>query len=340
MSWAGQRPVRVGVAGVGEFGLLHARTLAGLAEAELAGVVEARQERLAELPRLLPLGTRPWQSLDRAMAESDAEAWVVASGTAAHVPMARAVLEAGKSVLIEKPIAASGAEAESLAPLVKPGSANLMVGHVALFNSEFASLRAETRRRGPIRYLNSVRHRPVTTMDRFPGESPLRLLMVHDLYLTQALMNQAEPTEFRCQFRAARGGAAVDLAVATLAWGQDAVASLTASFMTPGGMPADGFDRLEVFGDGWAARIDPNPRPFHLWDNDRAGWPLGLEIRAGGEDTGAPAGMLAEELRCFCRVVRGLEPVPAGATFQDALQVQRWVDRLEAVAGGAAQHVG
>ena len=39
--------------------------------------------------------------------------------------------------------------------------------------------------------------------------------------------------------------------------------------------------------------------------------------------------MLVEELRCFCRVVRGLEPVPLGATYEDAVQVQRWLDRLE-----------
>lgn len=330
MSWAGHRPVSAGVAGVGDFGLLHARTLAGLAEAELAGVVDTRPERLAELARLLP-DTRRWDSLDRALAESDAEAWVIASSTAAHVPMAGAVLRAGKPVLLEKPIAATLAEAKSLAPLVKPDSANLMMGHIALFNSEFAQLRDEVRRRGPIRYLNSVRHRPATTMDRMPGENPLHLLMVHDLYLAQSLVGRAEPTDFFCRLHRAPGGSGgVDLAVAGLTWGNGAIASFAASFLTPAGMPADGFDRLEVFGNGWAARIDPNPRPIQLWD-DRAGWPLGLEIRAEGA---APAGMLAEELRCFCRVVRGLEPVPAGATYPDALQVHRWLDRLEAAAGG------
>jgi predicted dehydrogenase len=164
-------------------------------------------------------------------------------------------------------------------------------------------------------------------MDRIPGESPLHLLMVHDLYMTQALMARTDPVSFHCRLRA-------DLAVAELAWSDGAVASLTASFMTPAGMPADGFDRMEVFGDGWAARIEPNPRPIQVWEDGRAGSPLGLEIRVSGGDRGAnaPSGMLAEELRCFCRVVRGIEPVPAGATYRDALQVQRWVERLEAAA--------
>jgi predicted dehydrogenase len=330
MSWAGHRPVRIGVAGVGAFGQLHARTLAGLAEAELVGVVDARADRLAALSRALP-DVRQYDALDRALAESDAEAWVIASGTGAHVPMARAVLRAGKAALVEKPLAATLADAESLAPLVRPDSGNLMMGHVALFNSEFARLHAEVRRRGAVRYLSSVRHRPVTTMAHLPGESPLHLLMVHDLYMAQALVARAEPVRLDCRLHRTSAGDA-DLAVATLEWPGGALATLTASFMTPAGMPADGFDRLEVFGDGWAARIDPNPRPLQVWA-DRAEWPLGLEIRAGGDDDdAAPAGMLAEELRCFCRVVRGLEPVPVGATYHDALQVQRWLDRLDAAA--------
>ena len=48
-----------------------------------------------------------------------------------------------------------------------------------------------------------------------------------------------------------------------------------------------------------------------------------LEIRAPGDGESATAtGMMAEEQRCFLRVVRGEESVPRGATFQDALQVQ------------------
>jgi hypothetical protein len=94
-------------------------------------------------------------------------------------------------------------------------------------------------------------------------------------------------------------------------------------------MPPRGFDRTEVFGDGWCVRIEPNPRPLELW-TDRAAWPSALEIRTGEF---GPTGMMAEELRCFCRVVRGEQPVPAGATYNDALQVQSWMERLAIAAG-------
>jgi hypothetical protein len=93
-------------------------------------------------------------------------------------------------------------------------------------------------------------------------------------------------------------------------------------------MPPRGFDRTEVFGDGWSARITPNPRPIEVWA-EVASWPLALEIRTGSSD---PTGMMAEELRCFCRVVRGQQPVPIGTTYGDAIQVQQWMDKLAACA--------
>jgi predicted dehydrogenase len=319
-------PVRVGVVGLGDFGRLHALTLAGLAEAELVAAVARRQASLDELQAQLP-GVPGWLDLDTALKESRAEAWIVASTTSTHVALARKLLRAGLPVLVEKPLAGALMEALELAPLVSEDSSNLMVGHILLFNSEFRHLLAEVRARPPLAFVSCVRHRPVTTMERFPGESPFHLTMVHDLYTVLALVRRREPVGFSAQAHSAPGGAC-DLALAQLEWSDGLVASLTASFMSPEGMPADGYDQLEVYGAGWAARVSANPRPFALWD-DRARAPLTLEIAA---DPVMPSGMLAEQLRCFCRVVRKRQPVPLGASYHDALQVQRWLDRLEELA--------
>ena len=319
-------PVKIGVIGLGNFGRLHAATLAGLAEAELVALEARRQASLDAVTE--QLGDIPgWLDLDAAIAESDAEAWVVASGTASHVPITRKLLEAGKPVLLEKPIADNLAEAETLAPLVEPDSRNLMLGHILLFNSEFRQLMDEVGGRGPVSYFNCVRHRPTATLELFPGESPIHLTMVHDLYVTLALMDRAEPAGFSAQVHRTAEGA-VDVALAQLTWADGTLGSFAAGLITPSGMADDGFDRMEVYGDGWMARLLPNPRPIAVWD-ERAHWPMPLEIRA---DASGPTGMMAEELRCFCRVVRGMEPVPKGATYADAMQIQRWLDRLEACA--------
>ena len=320
-------PVKIGVVGLGSFGSLHASTLMGLAEAELVAVVARREASLAAFAERAP-DVPGWLDLDRAVRESGAEAWVVASSTASHVSLTQRLLEAGKPVLLEKPIAADVREAERLAPWVAGDSANLMLGHILLFNSEFRQLMDERAQGRRVHYVNGVRHRPTTIMERYPGESPFDLLMTHDLYCVLAIVDRAEPAVFSAQTHQTCGGH-TDLALAQLQWDGGCVASLAASFMTPAGMPDDGFDRLEVFGDGWAARLLPNPRPITVFE-DKARWPMALELRV---DPSGPTGMMAEELRCFCRVVRRQQGVPVGATYQDALQVQRWLDRLKHAAG-------
>jgi predicted dehydrogenase len=319
---AGKRPVRVGVVGWGRFGRLHALTLNRLAEAELVAIVARRNESLEAAREELP-DVPGWIDLPRAIEESGADAWIVACSTSSHVDVTRCLLEAGKTVLLEKPIAGSLADAESLASLLNEDASNLMIGHILLFNSEFCALREEVQQRGPIAYIDCVRHRPASIVQDFSGENPLHAAMVHDLYCVQVLLDCQEPDGMSAQYHRTSEGA-IDLALAQLHWNEGPVASFAASYLTPAGMPPRGIDRTEVFGDGWAACISPNPRPIEVW-SDQAEWPMALEIRT---DESGPTGMMAEEQRCFCRVVSGQQPIPRGATYADAMQVQRWMQQL------------
>jgi predicted dehydrogenase len=322
-------PVRIGVVGVGNFGRPHALTLAGLAEAQLVAIVDrddaARNWARREFP-----GAQFWTKLEPALGESGAEAWVIATNTESHAPLAEQILRAGASVLIEKPLADSLAAARRLEPLVAAGSHKVMLGHILLFAPELRQLLREVRRRGPVIYFHSVRHRPGHLADRL-RETPLRLLAVHDLYLAFALMNGEEPSRVSARLHPGAGGS-FDLARVELEWASGAWGSLTASFLTPPGMPPDGYDRLELFGDGWAAQLRLNPQPLQIWAG-QAEWPLALDINS---DPTAPSGWLAEELRHFCRVVRGRAEVPLGARYADALRIQGWLEELEASAGEAA----
>src|SRR5262245_9968576 len=105
-------PVPIGVIGLGRFGRLHSLTLNGLAEAKLTGVVARRQASIDALRKELP-EVPGWTDLDQAIRESGAAAWVVACSTSDHVPVTKKLLEAGKIVLLEKPIADNLPDAKS-----------------------------------------------------------------------------------------------------------------------------------------------------------------------------------------------------------------------------------
>lgn len=315
--------------GVGNFGRLHALTLAGLAEAELVAVVDTHAGRLGEVSRELP-GVSTWTDLKEALREVEAEAWVIATRTESHVPIAEQILTAGGSVLVEKPLAESLNAAGRLEPLVVENPNKVMLGHILLFAAEFRQLQQEINRRGPLIYLNLERHRPTNTWDYY-RETPFRLTMIHDLYLAFSLMQGEEPISISGRLHSRKGGG-FDLAKAELEWAGGVWASLTASYLTPPGMSADGFDRLEVFGQDWAAKLRLNPQPLEVWA-EQAEWPLSLNVHA---DPVAPSGWLAEELRHFCRVVRGQAEPPPGTRYADALRIQGWLEQLESSAGSAA----
>ncbi len=88
-------PVRIGVVGLGRFGRLHSLTAARLAETRLVGVVALRSESLDAFRAELP-DVPGWTDLDRAIDESGAEAWIVASSTASHVDVTERLLRAGR----------------------------------------------------------------------------------------------------------------------------------------------------------------------------------------------------------------------------------------------------
>jgi predicted dehydrogenase len=316
-------PVRTLVIGAGNFGRMHARSLHGLAEAQLVGVVDHNAAALQTLRQSLP-DVQTWTRLDDALATTDAEAFIIATRTDSHVPIAKQLLSAGKTILVEKPLAQTDVEAQTLAPLIAPDSANFMAGHIVLFAPEFQRLVRDLHTHGPPLHFSAFRYRPRAQGDLFPEETPLRMTMVHDLYLALALTGGQTPAKLTAQYRRRPDGRA-DLALAWIHWPDGTLGSFAAAFITPPGMPEDGFDRLEVYGESWAARLRLNPQPYELF-TDRAQWPIGLNI---DDDPARPSGWLAEELRCFCRIVRKQSPVPLGARFQDALAIQQWLRQLE-----------
>ncbi len=127
---------RVGVAGVGHLGSLHAKMLADLPGAVLSGIFDtdgARARQVAEEHR-----TSAFEDLPALIAASDAV--TVATSTSAHYAVARTVLEAGRHLFIEKPITETVPEAEILCRLAREHGVILQVGHIERFNPAILAL--------------------------------------------------------------------------------------------------------------------------------------------------------------------------------------------------------
>lgn len=130
------RVIRVGVVGTGSFGRNHARVYRDLQaepepRVELVGVVDSDQGRANAVAR--EFGTRSFRSIEE-LANAGVDAASVAVPTAAHMATARELMQAGVDVLIEKPLAATLAEADQLAMLAGQLERIVQVGHLERFN--------------------------------------------------------------------------------------------------------------------------------------------------------------------------------------------------------------
>jgi len=120
------------VIGAGAFGRNHARVYRQLQQegTELAAIVDADAARAAAVSR--EFGNPPCLSLDQVRGRVDAAS--VAVPTVEHLKVARALMEAGIDVLIEKPLAPSLAEADEIIRVAQETGRIVQVGHLERFN--------------------------------------------------------------------------------------------------------------------------------------------------------------------------------------------------------------
>ncbi len=128
--------LRVGVVGCGAFGRNHARVYRDLhadpsQNVEFAGVVDANCAHGESIAK--EFGTRSFQSPDELIA-TGVQAVSVAVPTIHHLAVARQMMENGVDVLIEKPLAATVAEADELIELASKHGRVAQAGHLERFN--------------------------------------------------------------------------------------------------------------------------------------------------------------------------------------------------------------
>ncbi len=171
--------LRVGVAGAGHFGRFHALKLVSAPRVALVGIHDPDAARAAVLARETRTVAMDWDAL---LAACDAV--VIAAPAEAHFALADAALRAGRHVLVEKPIAATLAQADALAALAGACGLVLQVGHLLRFSAEHRAISARMQR--PL-YLDCMRIAPFKP--RGTDVSVILDLMIHDLDLVLALVD-------------------------------------------------------------------------------------------------------------------------------------------------------
>lgn len=257
------KPVRLAVIGGGHLGYIHtklARENPGFRVVAVCDPQPLVQQRIIQEFDLRAVSN--WMKII-----GEFNAAIIATPTATHHEIASELIRHGVHLLVEKPLAASSAEAAELVALAAEHRVVTQVGHVENFNPVVQQV---TRLVGQPRLVRAWRHSGYTF--RSTDVSVVYDLMIHDIDLAAELLGgRAESVE-------ASGttlfGPHPDIAEARIGFSGGGAAVLSASRCDP--QPCR---RMQVFGSEGAVELDLNSRSVTAWQI-----PANWSDRVAGED--------------------------------------------------------
>ncbi len=323
-----ERPVRIGIVGLGYWGPNLARSLNRVDGAVLARACDldaGNRERFAGLYPQTAFTDR----FDDLLEDPELDAIVVATSAPSHHAMGLRSIAAGKHTFVEKPLALTVADARELVDAARTAEVRLMCGHLLRFHPAFRMVEdlAASGELGRILYLYTNRQNFGKVRE---DENALWSLAPHDISLALALAGE-RPASVAAHGESFLRPGVEDVVFGYLQFPSGIVAHLHVSWLDPHkrrSLTVVGSDRMVVFDD-----TDPDrkvtiydkassPSRFETWGEFQA-------LRQG--DVRIPQVPASEPLLVECQafvdaVRTGAEPVASGA---EGLQVVEVLDALQ-----------
>lgn len=214
--------------GAGSWGRNHLRTVAALADAELAAVCDVSPKALEQVARAYP-GALATADLDKALAA--AEAVVVATPATSHATIAARAIERGLPVLVEKPFTLTSAEALQVTELAERKRVPVVVGHLLVFHPAVERLKAMIARGdlGEVYYLYTQR---VNLGQVRPDENALWSFGPHDVSVALELLGE-KPVTVSANGRSYLQPGIEDVVFMTLEFASGVMAHVQMSWLDP-----------------------------------------------------------------------------------------------------------
>ena len=224
--------VRIGVIGCGYWGPNHIRNFLALRNSGAEVVMAADRDpgRREHIAKLYP-SIRLAEAAESVIGNPDIDAVVVATPVSSHYLLARAALQAGKHVLVEKPFVTDVKQAEELVSLARYQQRVLMVGHTFEYAAAVNRIRdlIEQHELGDVLYVRSLR----VNLGLFqPDVSVLWDLAPHDVSILLYIL-QCQPTAVSAVGSSHFPNGLADVVSVTLDFGPQLMANIIASWLDP-----------------------------------------------------------------------------------------------------------
>jgi predicted dehydrogenase len=223
-------PVGIGVIGLGHWGPNHVRVFSQTTGARMVVAADPSADRRRHVSNLYR-DVELVASAEELVARGDVDAVVVATPARTHVQLATLALEAGKHVLLEKPMCTSLADARELVAAAARSGRVLMHGHVFVYNAGIRYMKERLARGdfGAVQYIHATR----TNLGPIRQDvNVVEDLATHELTIFDYLFERSP------NWVSAAGGRLLgtdreDVAFIALEYGDNALAHIHVSWLNP-----------------------------------------------------------------------------------------------------------
>jgi predicted dehydrogenase len=307
------RRLRAGVIGVGYLGRFHAQKYAALDNVDLVGIADSCRERAEEVAA--EVGTTACTDYRELLARVDLVSIVVP--TQYHFPVAKACLEAGCHILLEKPVTQTVEEAEALIRLAAERRLVFQVGHLERFNPAIMALKGVLK--GPL-FIES--HRLAPFKARGTDVNVVLDLMIHDIDIILNMVPSSVKLVNSVGVPVLSNE--VDIANARLQFENGCVANVTASRVS-----REAMRKIRIFQPDAYISIDYQERKISIFRKDGEGLPIpGLPHVTMEEKSFEQGDALLTEIKAFVDAIStGSAPPVTGEDGKRALELALQINR-------------
>ncbi|MEB3200024.1 MAG: Gfo/Idh/MocA family oxidoreductase [Synechococcaceae cyanobacterium] len=326
--------LRVGLAGVGRFGQLHAGVLADLPGVELAALADPDPVCLARIAERHGVATRYGDALEL-IGDDSLDAVVLATPDDQHALQARTALARGRHLFVEKPLAATWQEARELQRLAAQAGVILQTGLILRYEPSHRWLQQQIAA-GSFGDLVSIRARRNCSRTSFAAIADrihtVHRTLIHDIDLLLWLSRSRVTTVMAMEVR--HGDHLAPLGCfALLRLADGGVAQLESSWTVPAQAPANVLSdhwqscidaELVVVGSQRTARLQGLQTPLQIWSDQGQQHP---DLTLWPEIGGRVGGALRDQLADFTTSLRRGAPSVV-ADLNDAVEALRITEAI------------
>jgi UDP-N-acetylglucosamine 3-dehydrogenase len=318
------KKVKVGIIGLGSWGECHLQALLSLPHVEIAAICDIHADRVQALAE--QYGISNWTAdEDEVLQHADIDLIIVVTFEKEHLRPVLKALQAGKHVLVEKPVSTNEEEALQMWAAAKSGGRYLIPGHLLRFDPKYAGIH-ESLQSGSIGKPVSMyltRSRENSLFATYQRTHTVYELMIHDLDLAIWYAG-SRIRKVKAYARSVSGASVPEVLWANLEFENGVLAVLQSNWMLPDKAGIQIHDTTELICEQGIIRFETEPSGLQIFSNaGRKTTDLAVHHQLKGQVAGALREQLNYVTKC---ILQG--NIPSITSFPDAIHGVKVADAI------------